>query len=461
MSCHQVKNLPLFETVIGSFVVISGLKVYIWPVNYTCKTGYSKWIRGYSIAFLKKYASWSELCSPNELGIKDIATEDMYVQYIFPHFHLMSEGERYEHLQHIRDDLFYSNKSNVSHRNLTVRQRSVTFINALQKLECIGEDGHPLHPISHYCDHEQEIFTAFSKHFKFLPNYFRSNPLETYHWMRFFKALGLKTTVSHVEFVMFCTETAEGKHPDVRKASSVLINSLFSSKEEWYNHYGFLSRLSRISFLCSEKLPSLSWIVPAATTQTIKTPDSEGIAMTEPFKAAIVEHSDVLWTVKPIVDLPSNAVILAKLSVCTQPSTSDVIENLRNICKLSKFADISLFDKFPSQLKPPNEGRHLSTILLKHFYQLQGNISVADINVLKSIPCIPVHASPDQQSSEMVLVKPQSILTRSCDVKDYHPFLYVLPRDFEYVIPLLESIGVKREVTLKHMQIVLQSAYQC
>ena len=462
VSCHQVKSLPLFETVIGSFVVISGLKIYIWPVNYTCKTGYSKWIRGYSIAFLKKYASWSELCSPNELGIQDIATEDMYVQYIFPHFHLMSEGERYEHLQHIRDDLFYSNKSNVSHRNLTVRQKSVTFINALQKLECIGEDGHPLRPISHFCDHEQKIFTTFSQHFKFLPNYFRSNPLETYHWMRFFKALGLKTTVSHDEFVMFCTETAEGKHPDVRKASSVLINSLFSSKEEWYNHYGFLSRLSRISFLCTEKLPSLSWIVPVTATRTIKTPDSEGIAMTEPFKAAIVEHSDVLWTVKPIVDLPSNTVILAKLSVCTQPSTSDVIENLRNICKLSKFADISLFDKFPSQLKPPNEGRHLSTILLKHFYRLQGKISVADINVLKSIPCIPVHASPDQQrSSEMVLVKPQSVLTSFCDVKDYHPFLYELPRDFEYVTPLLESIGVKREVTLKHMQIVLQSAYQC
>ena len=89
----------------------------------------------------------------------------------------------------------------------------------------------------------------------------------------------------------FCNETAEGRHADVRKASSVLMNSLFSVKEEWYNYPGFLSRISRISFLCSEKLPSLSWIVPVTTTRTIKTPDSKGIAMTEPLKLLL---SDIL-----------------------------------------------------------------------------------------------------------------------------------------------------------------------
>ena len=460
VSCHQVKNLPLFETVTGNFVAISGLKVYIWPMDYSCKAGYSKWIRGYSTTFLKKYASWSELCSPSELGIEDIATEDMYVQYIFPHFHLMSESERYEHLQHIRDDLFYTNKNNVSHRNLSVKQRAVSFINGLRKLECIGEDGHPLHPVNHFCDHEQEIFTTFSQHFKFLPKYFTSNPLETYHWMRFFRALGLKTTISHDEFVIFCNETAEGRHADVRKASSVLIKSLFSAKPEWYDHPGFLSKLSRIPFLFSEKLPSLCWIVPATTSRTIKSPESEGIAMTEPFKAAVVGYSNVLWTVKPIVDLPQNKDILTKLSVCIQPSTSDVVENLKNICKLSKFADISLFDKYPRQLKPPEEGIHLSTIFLEHFNLLQGKICGTEIHALKSIPCIPVHASPDQKrSSEMVLVKPQSVLIRGA--REYHPFLCTLPSDFVYVTPLLESIGVKRELTLKHMQIVLQSAYKC
>ena len=153
--------------------------------HYSCQSGYNNWIRGYSMAFLKKYASWCELCSPSELGIEEIVTEDMYVQYIFPHFRLMSESERYEHLQHIRDDLFYSNKNNLSHRNATVKQRAVSFINALQRLECIGEDGHPLHPVSHFCDHEKEIFTTFSRHFK----YFISNPQETYHWMKFFRAL--------------------------------------------------------------------------------------------------------------------------------------------------------------------------------------------------------------------------------------------------------------------------------
>ena len=444
-----------------TFTSISGLTVYIWPLHCSCKTGYSKWVRGYGTVFLKRYASWQELCSPNELRVEDITTEDMYVRYIFPHFHLMSEAERYKHLQHIRDDLFYSNKHNLSHRSSTVRQRAVSFINALKKLECIGEDGHPLQPVSHFCDHEQEIFTTFSRHFKFLPRFFTSNSHETSYWMNFFRALGLKTTIAHHEFVTFCTETAEGKHSDVQKASSVLVNSLFSAKEEWYNQYGFLNTISRLSFLCSEKLPSLSWIVPPATSSRIvKSPDSESIAMIEPSKAALLGHSDVLWTVKPIVNLPPNADILQKLSVCTKPVTSDVIENLRNICNLSKLADIRLFDKFPSQQKQPAEGKCLLNVVLQHFQLLQGKVSIADVKVLASIPCIPVHASPDQKSyPEMVLVKPETVLT--CDVSGYHPFLYELPSNFMYVTPLLETIGVKRDLTLKHMQIVLQSAYRC
>ena len=51
--------------------------------------------------------------------------------------------------------------------------------------------------------------------------------------MEFFRGLGLKTIV-HEEFIKFCTETAEGQVTDVREALSVLIDSLFKSKQEWH-----------------------------------------------------------------------------------------------------------------------------------------------------------------------------------------------------------------------------------
>ena len=464
-SCHQVKSLPIFENVVGNFTSLSGLKGYVWPTDCTCSVAYNKWIRGYSIVFLKLHASWSKLGSASELGIEHIETENLYVKYIFPHFHLMSESERYEHLRYIRSSLFYINNFHVNYQSANARQRQNArlFISALRNLQCIGREGYPLRQVSDFCDHEQKIFTTFSRHFQFLPDYFTNNPREAPQWMDFFRQLGLKTTIAHDEYVKFCTETAEGQVTDVREASSVLIESLFTSKEEWYGHSGFLYKISRIGFLCSEKLPSLTWIVSAASaSRRIQPSDGEYIDMIEPFKAASIELSTILWTVKPTVSLPANQELLAKLSVCTEPSTSDVVQNLSNICKQSQFADISLFDKYRNQLRPPENGKSLSSIILEHFRFLHGKTcDSSDYRILQELPCIPVYASPDSTvTSDMVLVKPQSVLT-CMSVREYYPFLYKLPDEFNHVIHLLERLGVKGGLDLKHMQMVLESAHKC
>ena len=463
-SQHQVKSLPLFENIVGNFVSLSGLQVFIWPIDCSCTSGYEVWIRGYSVVFLKQNASLSQLCSPDELQIQHIETEDMYVRYIFPYFHLMSESERYD-LHYIRDNLYYINNVRLvrmHHISAVARQRASSFIAALKLLQCIGKDGHPLFQISDFCDHEQRIFTTFSQHFKFLPDYFTSNQQEIPRWMDFFRGLGLKTTIAHEEFIQFCTETTVGQVADVREASSVLIESLFNSKQEWHGHPGFLTRVSQIGFLCSEKLPTLTWITSCTqTSRRIQPNVSEYIDMTEPSNAAIMNYSTILWTVKPIVTLPDNQGLLQQLSVCTEPSSSDVVRNLCNICMNSQFTDISLFDKCCDHLRPPEEGKPVSSVFLEHFHFLQTNVVTSnDICTLQNHPCIPVYASPDSSiASDIVLVKPQVVLTNT-SAADYYPFLHQLPDVFSYLTNLLEKIGVKKELNLKHMQMVLESAYK-
>ena len=468
-SCRQVKSLPLFENIVGDFVSLNGLQVFIWPTDCTCTNGYKKWIRGYYFVFLKSNASWSRLCSPDELQIQCIETEELYVKYIFPHFDLISESERYEHLRYIRDNLYHINNIRLMnmHRTSTVaRQRAATassFISALKRLHCIGKDGHPLFQVGDFCDHEQKIFTTFSQHFRFLPEYFTNNQSDTLQWMEFFRGLGLKTTIAHEEFIKFCTETAAGQVADVREASSVLIDSLFKSKQEWHGHPQFLTRVSRIGFLCSEKLPSLTWIKSTAqTSRRIQPTDNEHIDMIEPCNAAVLNFSTILWTVKPIVSLSCDQGLLKQLSVCTEPSNSDVIQNLRNLCVQSQFADICLFDKYHSHLRPPVDGKSLSNIFLEHFNFLQTNgFSSSEIETLQTLPCIPVYASPNSSvTSDMVLVIPQIVLTVESSA-DYHPFLHRLPHEFNYLSNLLKRIGVKNDLNLKHMQIVLESAYEC
>ena len=465
-SQHQVKSLPLFENIVDNFVSLSGLQAFIWPMDCTCIVGYKIWIRIYPVVFLKQNASWSQLCSPDELQIQRIETEDMYVKFIFPHFHLMSESERYEHLRYIRDNLYYINNVRLvrmHHVSVVTRQRASSFITALKLLQCIGKDGHPLFQVSDFCDHEQRIFTTFSQHFKFLPDYFTSNQQETPRWMDFFRGLGLKTNIAHEEFIEFCTETANGQVANVREASSVLIESLFNSKQEWHGHPGFLTRVSRIGFLCSEKLLTLTWITSSAqTSRRIQSTVSEYVDMTEPCNAATMNCSTVLWTVKPIVSLPDDQYLLQQLSVCTEPLSSDVVKNLCNICTNSQFTDVSHFDKYHDHLRPPENGKPLSSVFLMHLYFLQmKGLTSNDLCTLQNLPCIPVYASPDSSiPSDIVLVKPQAVLTTN-SAADYYPFLHQLPDEFSYLINLLERIGVKKELNLKHMQMVLESAYKC
>ena len=467
-SCQQVKSLPIFENVVGDFVSLSGIRVFTWPNKCTCFVAYNKWIRNSSVVFLKRHSDWKQLCSQDELGIQEIETEDMYVNYIFPHFHLMLESERYEHLRYIRDNIYYMNKLNcVPRKHLSVadQQRASKFINDLKNLQCIGKDGHPLQKVNSFCDHDRKIFTTFSIHFQFLPDYFTSKPHESKQWMNFFRELGLKNTIDHEEFITFCTETAQGKVSDVRKASSVLVESLFSSEEKWHLQPGFLQRVSKIRFLCAEKLPSLSWIVPPVQTphRIQHAASGDFIDMTEPSNTALLEDSTTLWTMKPIVELPRIENLLSILLVCRKPSTSDVIKNLCNICQQCKFADANLFEKFPGHLYPPTHGRSVCSVVLDHFNFLQNEIlSRNDYHILKSLKCIPVYAVPDSKStldSNMVLVSPRSVIISPSAV-EYHPFLHKLPAKFNSLTHFLGQIGVNNEPGLEHMQTVLESIYE-
>ena len=463
ISCYQVKALPLFEDIVGNFMPVNEVTAFVWPTNCTCKTAYEKWIKGSRslVVFLKSSGSWSQLTSSKCLEILHIEAEDMFVKYIFPYFNLMSESERYEHLRYIRDNMFNSNKFYAEHRVAKdVRLRAMKFINELCKLQCIGEDGHPLKKVSDFCDHEKEIFTTFLRHFQFLPEYFTNKPLETPLWMAFFRELGLRVTISQEEFVTFCNETASGQVADVQKASLVLVNSLFSADEGWYCYPGFLSRVSNIAFLCAAKLPSLAWILPTAPTSKCIVQSNREFIMTEPRKAALIQNSTILWTVKPIVILPENDSIVSMLSVCSKPSNADVIQNLCNICQKSKYNNTDLFDNFPAGLRQPDNVTSLSQIILEHFQFLKASLNEQNITVLKQLPCIPVPASQDPLlHPNTVLVRPQSVVT--CSVLEYHPFLHELPIEFEDVMQVLEKIEVRRQLDLKHMQILLESAHKC
>ena len=155
-----------------------GKTVYVWPSDAPT-VGFSVWSKGVpNVLFLKDNAYWINISTLEVLGINTLTAEKLYWEYIFQYFSTLSETDRYEHLTHIRDTLFQRNimyRDSKSKYDAENRQIAVTFLSALRRLQCIGENNLSLRLISDFCNHEVEIFTTYSKHFQFLPKFFKDS----------------------------------------------------------------------------------------------------------------------------------------------------------------------------------------------------------------------------------------------------------------------------------------------
>ena len=470
---QQIQSLPLFENIDGSYTSILNKNAFVWPVM-AFSVAYQKWLKGYDAVFIKGNGKWCQLGSAEQLSVRTITAEELYVRYIFPHFHKLNSKERYQHLEYIRNNLYFTMKQNsitqVHHRNLdqnirasiiASRDRALSFINSLKALHCIGNEESSLHPVRDFCDHTVEIFKAFSNHFRFLPDEYRQ---EDQLWLPFLRELGLKQTVSKDEYLQFCHETANGKVADIKDCSNVLLEYLFSDKgqSEWRYDTNFLQKVSNISFVLQQPQPQLSWVVPSVSLNP----------MVKLNGSAPLSAAALVWTLRPIIELPccSSAGAEKSLGIVRNPTVSEVIANVKNICEKSQFSEQSLFVTYPKHLLCSAGRLNLMDIMLKNLTYINSrSVTQYNLSNLQSLPCIPVYnttAREHQSENSTVLVKPCCVvdaqwLSTKESVKRFHPFLHCLPdKKFQSIQPLLQSIGVKGELELCHIQMVLEEAYK-
>ena len=474
-SCTHIQSLPLFENIDGTFTSLQGKTAYVWP-SKACKTAYQKWLRIYEVVFLKPLGDWKQLGSSDDLHIKSLSAEEVYINYIFEAFSDLNESERYEHLNHIRTKMIETCKhyQDASYGDGRTRYNASTFIAALARLPCIGSDKEQLRHVSEFCNHTIKVFATFKEHFQFLPSFFTST-LEG-SWLSFFEDIGLKVTLSKEEYLRLCEETSRGGHKDPKEASNVLVAYLFlkSTKEKlkWYNQTDFLQKVSDIPFVCMKQLPEFTWICPAALScNTIRCGD-EVVAMTKLKEVAVLEEKILIWTVKPVVILTGYKRLFAKkedkqllqnLQVTQTPQVSHVIQNITNICKTRKLANQKLFDNYPESLKPPPHGTDLITVMLHQFQFLaskKDSVNESHYGALRALPCIPVYSTvAGTHTSQVVLVKPHTVIKFS-DIEIFHPFLHSLPVKLFSAKDILANVGVADNFQIRHMQVVLEACYE-
>ena len=263
-SLFYVKSLPLFECVNGVFKSLNGKEAYVWPYSVST-VGFVQWSGCVpDVIFLSGNGKWA-LSSLETLEIKTISPEELYSKFIFKHFHVLSEHDRYQHLVRIREDIFdiataCAKQTSKSKQIVQKKLVALTFLNDLKKLCCIGDDD--LKPVSSYCNHEMDIFNTFNEYFLFLPDFFKHSPSWS-DWLTFFKQLGLKCQITQEEFLLFCNDISQGKQKDLVYASNILLNTLFSNfakEAQWYQNPIFLEEVNKISFVLVLYSNDLVWI---------------------------------------------------------------------------------------------------------------------------------------------------------------------------------------------------------
>ena len=474
-SCRTLGQLPFFETIDENFTHLNRKKVFVWPSRLP-RRGCKKWLSGKKSIFLEANGAWSELHVKTELQIVDITEEDIYVQFVFPYFDKMDQTERFIHLEHIRVYLFNTNYENRQNDDKNISESAINFISVLNDLECLENSKKILRPIKSFCDHENKIFITFSYYFCFIPQHFQElkkiNSDAYKSWMTFFRKLGLRDTLNSEEYCTLCSDTANGElEGNTKMASSRLVSYLFSHKESEKHKFltdsVLLKEIATIPFVCCVRSPELEWIHQSCpTNNSIILPDNQEITMCTLEGSCLKKHKELLWTVKPVVNLSSETrdieflryfaiqSALRYLGIETEPGNY-VLENINNLSETS-FAQPSLFHEYTAPLCKPGQTR-LMEVMVKNFKFLNENHDVGRyISCLKNIPCIPVNTHP---LNLPVLVKPQHVIfDERMDI--FYPFLHSAPPELYSVKPLLRKIGIADSLKFEHVQFMLQHIFE-
>ena len=428
-----------------SFKIPNINATYVWPHKFP-ESGISKWLNGSDVVFVQKSWKWTSFFSSLPvLQIQDISPQDMYLKYVFKHFSLLNDDERYEHLKYIKDCIYLSTQSS-------------TFKASLQKLRCITYNG-TLRCISDFCDPQKKAFSFFGNQFITLPACFHD-----ILWLDFFSSLGLRKSPTKEEFLIFANLVASGECQDIPQVSRHLLECLIE-EEAWYHDCQFLSKVSAIPFVCTYPASEVSWIVQVYQQNGMK------CSMIQLCGSATKIHMRILWTVKPLMHLQPPIYIntgdmekrLNAFNVITYPSTSDVIENIKHVSK-GRFSSALLFDNYPNACLPSQEHHiPLMDVMVENFEYLKDHNGFQFCKCLKELPCIPAHVNPEQTiCNRFVLVKPAQVMLDEC-ASYFHPYLHTLPVDLSQFTPHMYTLGVAKILGLTHIRLALElvSSKQC
>ena len=464
---HCIRSLPIFQNIDETLTYLHGKRVYIWP-NDVERAGLAEWLPSSNeILFLKKDGEWTKLgVSQGALGIQVRSAVEVYEEFVLPKFKYLGKSDRQKHLEHIRDQLLSQFLDQAKHSEHPLK---------LGTFPCIEDTDDKLTCAKELYDPSVGLFKTFALQFKFK---FAHKKYESEEWLPFLKVIGLQQEVSLREFRQLCMFVAEQHQDivDVKRASVALLEYLLYSlcRTEWrlenipgaqdWTNDRMLQEVFEIMFVVVKPLPHLNQIVEQCTADTS---GGSTYRLTRLNVAAVSEMADVVWTKRPVVELPRNycytklyqiyttaKFILSKMGLVIDPSVSDVLGNICNIATHSQLADLSSFDRYTTE----QENVNLLQVMSKNFDALSTEVECHGElirNKLASLKCVPVFAGNTALQNWHILVEPLCVVANA-SINGLNPYLNPLPSSLFKFMPLLEVIGVTSQLELKNCYYALE-----
>ena len=453
----KILCLPLFKSINGTVTKLLEKHVYLWPDDpqFPLET-HDKWAPIDRIVFLERDGSWKCLCQNNFFLLgQELSPTEVYCDMIFPVFDKLDFDERMCHMEYIRKSLF----PNLKHAlKMTGEQseQAKKFVDCAKKLPFLVSDSNDdkLYPVNHFVDHTVDIFNSFPDKFSFLVEEYRSK-----EWLEFLKFIGLRTKVALEEFIEFCDQVSQNHCKDT---SGVLVEYLFSTKAtDIHKSPELLSTISEIPFVCTADLSLLSWIASPL--------DNTGFTC---FNGAVSYdklNASLLWTVKPIIQLPAYCMsviendVLNQLRVVSEPSATDIFKNIENISR-SPLANFELMSTYT--VSRTSDSTSVVEVIKNNIAFIHDHNSSL-LKELSLVPFIPVSAEPNDvlEVSKPVLVNSMQVvmsvnLSESQKSTGFCPYINALPVSLHHLLPALSKAGVTYKVELKHIQYMLERLHQ-
>lgn len=416
---RKLRSMPIFETIHGSRVSISGPgEVFIlnsqhshsFPELFTLGDG-----KG---TFLQNNPENNSLS--REVGIQILSDLDYFIRFILPIAHTLNENQLLQGLKFLlaipHDQNYLSCKDKI--------------ISTLKTVKLIRSARGRLEAASYYYDDDVELYKKMLPDEKFVPDRFWTELGQSSFYLinrpkQLIKDLGMKHVVSKSDIIGFARQLESeakdnGDIDDLKKKSSMIFTKALSLALE-DGDQRFLGSLADIKFIYPVKIQEnlRNFHQPFATEKTAVAIRGSLI------EADSNQHQELVWTSMPIIHLTAyKSTELMKLVVNAgaheQPPPDCVTTNMRNICQ--------------SPCKTKDLINTRADVFRKLYTFLQ--VSEFDQQPLSGLPVILVER-------DTALVKTDDTCITLDDDGEFRPYLYKISEQDIRFSDLFKKIGVR------------------